>query len=408
MSNSKLLSNCLVGKYTCKICSFSCQSLKVFTTHVVLHKNLPNFSFPCGVVGCKYTFHKYETFKSHVYRYHITDMKQSTNNLIQLSLTCSTILCKFTCNNFPDYVAHLKAHIKNGLSVSCPFGNCTRNFTVISSFSSHLSRVHRQWKPCDISSSVLFMPDTQESDTQSVDSSFVADCSTVSATIASEITDINLDEPPKVMDMVDITANDYGNALALFYLKMQAQFLLPATVIQEIITNFQNVHDLGQIVISTKLTQHLQSLEIEDKTIESIMLELKKNDMLHIFNTGILRSHKSRQSYFKSEFGVVAPSDVYLGQDANGKAAFYEYVPIKETLLSLFRHDFIVKQYNDVRQCNSRANCLSDICDGHVFKANSLFATSDSALRIILYQDSFEVVNPLGSGKKSTKCWLCI
>jgi len=46
---------------------------------------------------------------------------------------------------------------------------------------------------------------------------------------------------------------------------------------------------------------------------------------------------------------------------------------------------------------------LNDITDGEAFRTNQFFVQNPSALRIILYQDSFEVANPLGSGKKKHK-----
>lgn len=44
---------------------------------------------------------------------------------------------------------------------------------------------------------------------------------------------------------------------------------------------------------------------------------------------------------------------------------------------------------------------LCDVCDGQVYKNNEFFSQNPSCL--ILYQDSFEVVNPLGSTKSKLK-----
>lgn len=47
---------------------------------------------------------------------------------------------------------------------------------------------------------------------------------------------------------------------------------------------------------------------------------------------------------------------------------------------------------------------LSDICDGSVFRSNELFLQAgEIILKLILYRDSFEVVNPLGSARKKHK-----
>lgn len=43
---------------------------------------------------------------------------------------------------------------------------------------------------------------------------------------------------------------------------------------------------------------------------------------------------------------------------------------------------------------------LKDIWDGKVIAENASFKSEPMSLGLILYQDSFEVVNPLGSGKK--------
>lgn len=58
-----------------------------------------------------------------------------------------------------------------------------------------------------------------------------------------------------------------------------------------------------------------------------------------------------------------------------------------------------VKSTNHDTACN----VLCDIYDGSVFKSNVLFQESDLTLKLILYQDAFEVVNPLGSARKKHK-----
>src|SRR5947199_10115322 len=41
--------------------------------------------------------------------------------------------------------------------------------------------------------------------------------------------------------------------------------------------------------------------------------------------------------------------------------------------------------------------------DGNVYKNNKFFKENPDALRIILYQDAFEIVNPIGAAKKKHK-----
>lgn len=42
-------------------------------------------------------------------------------------------------------------------------------------------------------------------------------------------------------------------------------------------------------------------------------------------------------------------------------------------------------------------NVLSDSCDGKVFISNTFFQENPNGLKLVLYWDAFEVVNPLGS-----------
>lgn len=61
------------------------------------------------------------------------------------------------------------------------------------------------------------------------------------------------------------------------------------------------------------------------------------------------------------------------------------------------------EQYSQVHSHVPSEDVLRDVWDGSNIRENLLFKTEVSSLGLILYQDSFEVVNPLGSGKKKHK-----
>jgi hypothetical protein len=52
---------------------------------------------------------------------------------------------------------------------------------------------------------------------------------------------------------------------------------------------------------------------------------------------------------------------------------------------------------------SSQENVFTDLCHGEVFKKVSATVKTDEFLQIILYQDTFEIDNPLGSAKKVHK-----
>ena len=43
---------------------------------------------------------------------------------------------------------------------------------------------------------------------------------------------------------------------------------------------------------------------------------------------------------------------------------------------------------------------LRDVRDGKVFRENSLIRNESDSIPLIIYQDAFEVVNPIGSARK--------
>lgn len=181
--------------------------------------------------------------------------------------------------------------------------------------------------------------------------------------------------------------------------------LLPASTIQCIIEGFQHVHSSSMSDFFEKLKVKLSELNIPQTEIEIIIHDLSKEDLLTIYNEGILRSDKKRKTFYKQYFDYVEPTQIYLGTDAAGKERFCQYISIKETLKSLLRQSSVREQYHQSKNHTSTNMVVEDVADGRNVKENALLKDNPSSLSIILYQDAFEVVNPLGSGKKNIKFW---
>jgi hypothetical protein len=109
---------------------------------------------------------------------------------------------------------------------------------------------------------------------------------------------------------------------------------------------------------------------------------------------------KNRTKFFKKTFPYIDPEEVVLGHTRNGKPIIYHYVPIEEVPMA-----FHSKLGDDcINHCPiTNENVLDDIHDGRVYQSHPLFASQMKAFQIILYQDAFEVVNPLGSAKTKHK-----
>ena len=59
-------------------------------------------------------------------------------------------------NNFREFTAHLKSHLADGSGtvVCCPYEGCSSSFKLKSSFTSHLSRKHRDMSSAHVAASV--------------------------------------------------------------------------------------------------------------------------------------------------------------------------------------------------------------------------------------------------------------
>lgn len=80
---------------------------------------------------------------------------------------------------------------------------------------------------------------------------------------------------------------------------------------------------------------------------------------------------------------------------------FYVYVPILETIKVLLTNVHVNNQWKSRKQ--SSEGVFVDFMDGELYKTNEFFRLNPNALQVILYQDAFEVCNPLGSSRKLYK-----
>jgi adenosine/AMP kinase len=116
---------------------------------------------------------------------------------------------------------------------------------------------------------------------------------------------------------------------------------------------------------------------------------------------GPLRSHYKRSIYYKEHFRYVEPVQISLVSSAQRKTSYFHYIPVRETLMAMMQDQSVYACLNN--EMSSPKDVYGDVCDGEVFKKVSSTVTSKTCLHVILYQDAFEIVNPLGSAKKVHK-----
>ena len=132
----------------CCVCNppVSFISVKAYIVHCQLHSNVPNFWFRCCVVGCIAEFRNATALRMHIARSH-SEIGQRVKQIYKnsISFRCSQALCQQIVAGQRDFVDHLRAHIDDGLKLTCPFAKCTKKIDSKSRFSVHLNRMHRNW-----------------------------------------------------------------------------------------------------------------------------------------------------------------------------------------------------------------------------------------------------------------------
>lgn len=387
--------------YKCKSCLHRTHSLKGYVQHYQLHSNEANIKFPCGIQGCSRFFRTYSAFKSHITRDHGPDnqrVKRSVfldvNDTETVVTKCALSLCGKILQNVKDLLQHLKGHILDGNEVQCPFEGCSSKFRVKSTFSSHLSRKHANTnrkvspgllidEPCRFDNDLNDVTHENNNAEMNIDLESSSD----------------QDEPNLEEDFTELFLKN----LALFYMKLTAKHHVPATTIQMIVSEMKSMHDLSQNCFGKYLKNKLRDIEVPEIQINDVIEGFSPND---IFNSvheskGPLSTEYRRKQFYKQNFNFVEPISLHLGLDNNNVERYFEYVPIIKSIEELLKDPGVKHQFDHpIPSCD---DVLRDFMDGNVAKKNILFIELPNTMKLILYQDAFEVVNPLGSAKRKHK-----
>ena len=183
----------------------------------------------------------------------------------------------------------------------------------------------------------------------------------------------------------------------LFFALLQHKFLIPSSTMDAIMTNTEKLLENEFDLLLSSLADILRKNGIDQDMVNKIINEPSlrdcSKDVLPSF-----RTEHSRKQYIQTNFNYVAPiSHTLPGLDDNGKPATYQYVPLLETLKALFIDPLVKKQFLSISQ---RSDMYKDFSDGLAFQNNPVFQSSCQTIQLILYADSFEVVNPLGSARR--------
>lgn len=167
-----------------------------------------------------------------------------------------------------------------------------------------------------------------------------------------------------------------------FLLKLQSQQHVPSETVQYITAELKKHH---------RLSQQIASKEIAKIVLDDTFLAIKSlltKDPLDTVTSVTRRSSYCRQHYYKKCFQFVPPVELSSGLNQQNKTSMYHYVPIENLIVFLMGHA-------PAREDSRVEDCFHDY--------PCFIGADENVVQVILYQDDFEVANPLRSAKGKFK-----
>lgn len=99
--------------------------------------------------------------------------------------------------------------------------------------------------------------------------------------------------------------------LALFYMKLQAKYLIPVSTVEMIIKDFEEVHTIALTHIKSTVCSLLKQ-HMSEEDCQHVLQEMDDSDLLNSCNTRMFSSSCKRETFFKKNFQYVAPKKYSL------------------------------------------------------------------------------------------------
>lgn len=375
--------------------------MKIHVKHLKIHRNITN-NFHCGYNRCNKIFELEVSFRSHVSRFHLHQRQETKINEISTAadsggkFVCNVSICKMQFQYYSDFTKHLKSHMNANIKVQCPFPKCMKAYDNVSSFTGHLSRTHRNAEKdiviVDESNAFNNVCDLHPNEDQGLildeDPIFV---SQISNQIVS-----NNDSPTMEQNLENLFIKN----VTQFYMKLESQFLIPVSALQYIISEYCNIYKENQCFIKSRLRNKLIQQNIEESVIESVINEVFNFDLFTNTNK-MLDSNYKRKQFYSESYDYIQPVQIKLPSE-KFQEKYFHYVPPAETIRCLYQ-DKNLEDCLSHKKVNKETGLIKDCRDGTVYLNNKDLHENPDALEIVIFQDAFETVNPLGAAKVKHK-----
>ena len=287
--------------------------------------------------------------------------------------------CTFFPLNVHNLIAHMQTnHVYEQVPFKCCIDDCDFLVSSHESLRCHLYRKHQNANTVGSSSSSVFPLSATGTSEENNSSSSVFPLSTTG--MSKE----NNNAVPTTSTTSEVNSNSFTMLLFSFYLRLIGIHALPISICQDIMTQLTLVFRRRK---SNALctSQHFDYFEFEHAWSK--------------FNSDYkFRNLAKPLGYIPPEQFSLFDVQCYVPVHKTSTKNFFQYVSILSTLQGYLQHQdvfsLVLNSFDD-----SSTSIMTDYSHGDFFKTNSFFKGNKRLLRLNMYADEFEVVNPIGSAK---------
>ncbi|XP_059905303.1 uncharacterized protein LOC132455458 [Gadus macrocephalus] len=378
--------------WNCKLCAGSFTSrIQLFRHYRLQHSHYSRISpLPCLYTDCICTFQTLNALSTHLSRYH-TAQSSSCAEQSQGTVLFKCSLCTYQQPfSKSDVFSHLRKHLKNHETVTCPYKDCSYRINVYSSFNSHKSREHQEGLASD------FQTDIVSEDPHNLQASISEGTSDLHEECPGPSREVGNDDQCETGSL----RNQLKKNVSSLFLKMQAILHVSNTATQEIVDHLNDIFSLSEPLIKEAVSDILQRNGhiITEPTLSEVVAAVMDCNVLSTSTSkgAELSSHKRRKTFIERNYPCVMPVEYQLEEPGHTSM----YVPILSMIQELFKNTDIL---NKITENNTASGQYVSCSNGSHFLENELLSTGDLILPLQLYIDDLEICNPLGTSSKIHK-----
>ncbi|XP_065208206.1 uncharacterized protein LOC135840708 isoform X1 [Planococcus citri] len=319
-----------------------------------------------------------------------------------LPLRCFS--CQQYCNGIKEWTSHLKYYhgyyltknIENGFP--CTYDRCNKSFALFKTLRQHIESTHANTTPFTSVPTCSTDADTSDTDQYENSNSTSHERNYVTS---EDFLPFNLQD----------NSEDLNSSLRLYLVKMvvnlQCKSSMTTSSVCFVINHLQKILTDVSVFWKHHLTTFLENNGIE-KDSPDVSELLKKFDLNDAFTN--LDTLDGQIDAFRENCSYVNPQEIPLGTRIDQRLdrssneflpktinETFQYVPVVDVLKLVLQSQEIKDAI--LTEKKSEDGTFRSFRDGKSFDSNPFFQKFPDAIRLQLYYDELEIVNPLASKK---------